>query len=568
MNHKAASSSTQQQQQVGYLPLTWNEARSRLRHTLERWDDERRRQQKQNCNDGDVGITDVTDNNNINNHTTSTAAARGGNFKRLLSTMSKLDDPDMIFITVPLSLLFVILSFLLLPTNNNDSDEDTNNNYSIIYHGIKMEQAASLLYLISSITSLWITKRRRKVSQDTDSSIERRRCVSSFLDGMKKCRRENNNMECDESKRYSSSKSRMNINNDNMMKNVDTIPRKNVEDVYSTYRINSNHVVVGQQQSQQQQQQQGRGHWHRIPTLLLVEGDFIALKVGDIAPARCTLVRNSSSNDDDDDDVHGTTKKNIEAGERLTIDSLSSLAKDALSLDNAKASTATTSSVSNVSEGTASSISSVGTLLTSNTTKPEGLEPPKSKKKNEAGTLHSVSSLPPGRSTLKQHSQEMLLLANGVQIFVLLETPLISFLRKDGCSSSSTKKTGALPQVLRQGRAMRLILLQLSVLVLIITLFILLVRPGGVHSISKSIIWSLPLLAALGILPVTTPVFLFWVECIGTSRILAMVHPLSSSNQQQQQQQQLTAAADQVHLENANSNNREMGKSSTWLLCR
>ena len=567
MNHKAASSSTQQQQQVGYLPLTWNEARSRLRHTLERWDDERRRQQKQNCNDGDVGITDVTDNNNINNHTTSTAAARGGNFKRLLSTMSKLDDPDMIFITVPLSLLFVILSFLLLPTNNNDSDEDTNNNYSIIYHGIKMEQAASLLYLISSITSLWITKRRRKVSQDTDSSIERRRCVSSFLDGMKKCRRENNNMECDESKRYSSSKSRMDINNDNM-KNVDTIPRKNVEDVYSTYRINSNHVVVGQQQSQQQQQQQGRGHWHRIPTLLLVEGDFIALKVGDIAPARCTLVRNSSSNDDDDDDVHGTTKKNIEAGERLTIDSLSSLAKDALSLDNAKASTATTSSVSNVSEGTASSISSVGTLLTSNTTKPEGLEPPKSKKKNEAGTLHSVSSLPPGRSTLKQHSQEMLLLANGVQIFVLLETPLISFLRKDGCSSSSTKKTGALPQVLRQGRAMRLILLQLSVLVLIITLFILLVRPGGVHSISKSIIWSLPLLAALGILPVTTPVFLFWVECIGTSRILATVHPLSSSNQQQQQQQQLTAAADQVHLENANSNNREMGKSSTWLLCR
>ena len=551
MNHKAASSSTQQQQQVGYLPLTWNEARSRLRHTLERWDDERRRQQKQNCNDGDVGITDVTDNNNINNHTTSTAAARGGNFKRLLSTMSKLDDPDMIFITIPLSLLFVILSFLLLPTNNNDSDEDNNNNYSIIYHGIKMEQAASLLYLISSITSLWITKRRRKVSQDTDSSIERRRCVSSFLDGMKKCRRENNNMECDESKRYSSSKSRMDINNDNM-KNVDTIPRKNVEDVYSTYRINSNHVVVGQQQSQQQQQQQGRGHWHRIPTLLLVEGDFIALKVGDIAPARCTLVRNSSSNDDDDDDVHGTTKKNIEAGERLTIDSLSSLAKDALSLDNAKASTATTASVSNISEGT-------------NTTKPAGQE-----KKNEAGTLHSVSSLPPGRSTLKQHSQEMLLLANGVQIFVLLETPLISFLRKDGCSSSSTKKTGALPQVLRQGRAMRLILLQLSVLVLIITLFILLVRPGGVQSISKSIIWSLPLLAALGMLPVTTPVFLFWVECIGTSRILAMVHPLSSSNQQQQQQQ-LTAAADQEHLENANNNNnnnRDMGKSSTWLLCR
>ena len=545
MNHKAASSSTQQQQQVGYLPLTWNEARSRLRHTLERWDDERRKQQKQNCNDGDVGITDVTDNNNINNHTTSTAAARGGNFKRLLSTMSKLDDPDMIFITIPLSLLFVILSFLLLPTNNNDSDEDNNNNYSIIHHGIKMEQAASLLYLISSITSLWITKRRRKVSQDTDSSIERRRCVSSFLDGMKKCRRENNNMECDESKRYSSSKSRMDINNDNM-KNVDTIPRKNVEDVYSTYRINSKHVVVGQQQSEQQQQQQGRGHWHRIPTLLLVEGDFIALKVGDIAPARCTLVRN---NDD-----HDHTTNNIEAGERLTIDSLSSLAKDALSLDNVKTSTTTPSSVSNVSDGTASSISSVGTL----------------RKKNvvAGGTLHSVSSLPPGRSTLKQHSQEMLLLANGVQIFVLLETPLISFLRKDGCSSSSTKKTGALPQVLRQGRAMRLILLQLSVLVLIITLFILLVRPGGVHSISKSIIWSLPLLAALGILPVTTPVFLFWVECIGTSRILAMVHPLSSSNQQQQQQQQLTAAADQVHLENANSNNREMGKSSTWLLCR
>ena len=63
---------------------------------------------------------------------------------------------------------------------------------------------------------------------------------------------------------------------ESMLDNVGAIPRKNVEDVHSTYRISCSDIDG-----------KGEGQWHRIPTLLLVEGDFIALKVGDTAPAKC-----------------------------------------------------------------------------------------------------------------------------------------------------------------------------------------------------------------------------------------------------------------------------------------
>jgi hypothetical protein len=79
----------------------------------------------------------------------------------------------------------------------------------------------------------------------------------------------------------------------------DTIPRKNVEDVYSTYRLvnnvdgnttatttaendathnvnnsnnNGGNTNLQKQQQQQQQQRQQEGQWHRIPSLLLVKG--------------------------------------------------------------------------------------------------------------------------------------------------------------------------------------------------------------------------------------------------------------------------------------------------------
>jgi hypothetical protein len=170
--------------------------------------------------------------------------------------------------------------------------------------------------------------------------------------------------------------------------NVDTIPRKNVEDVYSTYRLMDDQVGVGDYQ----------GQWHRIPSLLLAKGDFIALKVGDTAPAKCTPVKIA----DHGDAINGA-RNVIEAGERLTIDALSPSARDSIGLVPGPSSIV--------------SFESSNTLAISNTTK--------TLKSRRRGVL------PSGRSTLTNHSEEMLLLANGVQIFALLETPLESFIRKE-----------------------------------------------------------------------------------------------------------------------------------------
>ncbi|KAL7537913.1 hypothetical protein ACHAXR_009079 [Thalassiosira sp. AJA248-18] len=497
------------QKEEHYLPLSWNESRSRLRRTLEQWNSERKRQRN---------------NDDKNNNET------GGRRRSILSV----DDPDMIFLTIPLSLLFVVLSFVL-PHYGKSINSDRSQHY-IESKFYRMEQAAALLFLISSITAAWISRRRRKISRETDRSIERRRCVSAFLKGMKL--RRNERMDGQQRQQESSTiqggpnnlvpiMEEMKRRNPNLF-NVDTIPRKNVEDVYSTYRLN-NH---------QNDNDVGQGQWHRIPTLLLVEGDFIALKVGDTAPAKCTVV--STFNDKD---ASGNVSDIIEAGERLTvIEALSPLARDTLALSNMSNSTTSVAS-----------IASAGTIPTSNATK------------NNAPKKRGI--LPPGRSALKYHSEEMLLLANGVQIFVLLETPLDSFLRKE-----DAKKQYVSPQVLRQGEAIRIALLQFAVVAFLITLFILLVRPGKANTFFQSPTWSLPLLSALGVLPVMTPLFLFWVECIGTSRILAAVHPLASNQKQRMEPKGISESCRQNSIlsldDHSSSENGGMEKPPPWLLCR
>ena len=377
-------------------------------------------------------------------------------------TIAGVEDPDMIFLAIPLSVLFVALSFALPHSYVSNFSRG-------------MQRGASLLFLISSLISTWIARRRRKVSRDTDRSIERRRCVSAFLEGM--AIRLSGLVQNQRQPVIASS-----IQNPNLF-NVDTIPRKNVEDVYSTYRLVD----------------ADRGQWHRIPSLLLVKGNFIALKVGDTAPAKCVAVKPFI---DTCDGPRGV----IKAGERLTIDSLLPLARDSLALESTKASTIADSA--GVASSLGDSFSSAGTLPTSNITKTSC----------KKGVL-----LTPGRSTLVCHSEEMLLCANGVQIFALLETSLDQFLRKD-----TIKQHDSTPQVLRQLEATRTTLVLFSVVAFLSTVFVLLVRPGGAQIFLQSPNWTLPLLSALVILPVSTPIFLFWVECFGISRILASVHPLAS----------------------------------------
>jgi len=522
MMNKSSTNEQSQQVVVGYLPLTWNESRSRLRHTLIKWNNERRKI-KQSNND-DINRANPPNSDVLTEQTTSRL--------QWISNISRaVDDPDMICMTIPLSLIFVILSFALQPYPSTTTSATSKHMIHI------MQQAASLLFLISSLISIWITRRRRKISNDIDKSIERRRCVKAFLEGMKcrenECHKENSSEEGTQQQQAMP----------NM--NIDTIPRKNVEDVYSTYRVNVNHHYCQNTNENEKEVDSSSpvGYWHRIPTLLLVKGDFIALKVGDTIPAKCTpLITNPPAVNATTDSAasgggDGSSKKEtviFNAGDRMTINSLSSIAKDTLGLDQI------------------SSDSSDNNTTT----------------KGKKGGL-----LPPGRSTLKQHSEEMLLLANGLQIFVLLETPLDSFLRKE-----CVKKDDNTPQILRQGEAIRVMLCRFAVVVFCITLFILLVRPKGAeHFFQQSTTYTLPLLAALGVLPVVTPLFLFWVECIGTSRILASVHPLTADQKRHsksgvdnntsihRQSSVMSLVSEHSHTDNRHS---IIDKPSAWLLCR
>ncbi len=417
-------------------PLTWDEARSRLRKTMERWDEERRHRRLSFVGPIPTSATLQERHSNEENSTLSwrnNPSTEISSCKFIPKCIRQVNDPDMVFLAIPLSTIFVILSFLLPSLDLEMSQFDDNR--------FKMQQSAAILFFISSLISAWITTRRRVVSEETDGSIERRRCVSKFLNSMK-VRQERRygkyenkgsvsdgkpflfrpSDSRDEQPSHFGPQSTTAIDDDlthQDLFNFDVIPRKNVEDVYSIYRLGlsqsphisrpdqlrdraeeksldlpPNPAAGGDYQSNKNPQgavtnPNEQGRWHRIPSLLLVQGDFIALKVGDTAPAKCRALHSWETSTHEGNAARIDVPKIIKAGERLTVDSLPHFAKESL------------------------------------------MPPSKSTVNN-----NKRSVFPPGKSTLKNQSEELLLLANGLQIYELLETPLASFLRRKDIGKS------------------------------------------------------------------------------------------------------------------------------------
>ena len=84
-------------------------------------------------------------------------------------------------------------------------------------------------------------------------------------------------------------------------------------------------------------------------------------------------------------------------------------------------------------------------------------------------------------------------------------------------------------QIWRQIHAMRGALSVIAIVVLAVTAVAVFSRPGATSG-DLSLILPLPLLAALGVLPVVAPAFIFFLEVLGTARILVTVHPHASSS--------------------------------------
>ena len=169
---------THQPQQCPPPPLTWDEARIRLRLTMEQWKSEDQKKKK--------ATTVTSSESNVIAAATTTTTTTTTKTKRkslCLRPRSKMDDPDdIIYFTIPLCILFVALSYTTtLP--NIISDASTHQQQHITQQ--QQKKVASILYLLTILASTYISYRRKKMSRETDRSIERRRCVSTFLQEMK-----------------------------------------------------------------------------------------------------------------------------------------------------------------------------------------------------------------------------------------------------------------------------------------------------------------------------------------------------------------------------------------------
>ena len=85
------------------------------------------------------------------------------------------------------------------------------------------------------------------------------------------------------------------------------------------------------------------------------------------------------------------------------------------------------------------------------------------------------------------------------------------------------------PQIYRQIQAVRNCLLAGSALIFVLTLIVIITRVSIQPGYELSLLLQIPLLATLGMLPVGS-FFIFFLEIIGTARILTFIHPFTSQH--------------------------------------
>lgn len=234
-------------------PLSWREARQILRKSLEDYvSDEpiyRRRRQRSR---------------HVSNHQTTTVHdSSNGSIVASVALRWREWDLDVFVGCLGSSIALVILATLAFVDRNNDDVNDDGNFAPFA----RSQLAGSILVLLGCFLNMWLVSRYRySASQGTDGL--KRRIISSFLRQL--------NDEEEQSLQNTTS------TGDNGIDLVGT----SLTDIYPVYRI-----VSGDDKNLPQ-----HGSWSRLPTLLLVAGDRIALQVGDMAPAKCRVLgRNKSS---------------------------------------------------------------------------------------------------------------------------------------------------------------------------------------------------------------------------------------------------------------------------------
>ena len=270
-------------------------------------------------------------------------------------------------------MLIMSISFYLLEDNSNyDTEIHQRKQYLLEIH--KSYIVTSALCTTLSIFSLWTIRRRNHVSK-YDIHLKRRRNVSSLLETLKNL--EISHEQADSYPYAVNSPTEGEINQSNSAIGEQHIPGNNaLSDVYDVYRLSST-----------SERSRAKGGWHKIPSLLLVKGDFVALQTGDIAPTDCKMVTSSRF------------------GSLPTMNHPRKTMNKKMSAP-----------ISKSREGVA--------------IKRGEIIPPPVRIHQQRGNVQSLTSwFPPGKSTLPEHSRKLLHLCNNKRVFEVQESPMCRFLK-------------------------------------------------------------------------------------------------------------------------------------------
>lgn len=261
-------------------PLSWCEARARLRELLEKYLSEF------NISSRKVNLNMQADSRSSATETTTTATATTAENPFLSWWI--LGDLDLYAGSLPLSIALLILACISLHERRHDDGMTGLNPEAkiAIYRG---ELAASVLLVVGSIVSLWMVRRRRFLCNN-DGENAKRREILRFLRTVAA----SDKGKGDKDSVRNIAASGMGFGDSMGVSVAGTA----LTDIYPVYR-------------QSGSEENALASWARTPSLLLVAGDYIALQVGDIAPASCALVDPSSS----------TAVSTIASGDRIELSS-------------------------------------------------------------------------------------------------------------------------------------------------------------------------------------------------------------------------------------------------------
>jgi len=220
-------------------PLSWREARCRLREFLTAYA-------------ADTPPTPVIQRKGTISVTTKAAGITG-----IMSYWWNWD-LDVYVGSLGSALVILSLSAILNSRNGLNVDDFDEGHF-------KLESTAGIIIFLGSLINIWLIQRRRRSIHQGNDRLKRRE-ISTFL----------KEIQHQEEERLARQDE---IENSNIQEHPLELNGTALAGVYPVYR---RHFRNGRETD--------AGSWCRVPSLLLVQGDHIALQIGDVAPASCKLI--------------------------------------------------------------------------------------------------------------------------------------------------------------------------------------------------------------------------------------------------------------------------------------